>query len=362
MGQQLILRASSPRVIVLGLASCALSFAACGGHTSSTLLRGDALGERVEAPAASAANYQTSNSEGGPVGPEVAAAGVARGVEAAAHDAHVEMSSDGRLSLLAGWTLEHLGDGATPPPQALVEFFARHLGLVEPVPHLLILGQPDPAGLEAGVHDSVARFLERQPYDHYGVGVAERGGLTLAVVTLSDRPLDFEPVPRSVEPGAELQLRGRLHAGYASPTFAITAPDGTVQRLPAGVRHQQVAHDCAVRVVRHQGAGLVRPGHPVHLKAGLLEDHPHDLHQRFLIVHDQDSPLLHCVQLYSDRHLTHTFLCAGVNRQTQYDSGSAGQAALSLDGAPQMLNGPADGGPAALPALGAAPVPAVDDG
>ena len=234
MGQQLILRASSPRVLVLGLAFCALSFAACGGHTSSTLLRGDALGERVEAPAASAANYQTSSSEGGPVGPEVAAAGVARGVEAAAHDAHVEMSSDGRLSLLAGWTLEHLGDGATPPPQALVEFFARHLGLVEPVPHLLILGQPDPAGLEAGVHDSVARFLERQPYDHYGVGVAERGGLTLAVVTLSDRPLDFEPVPRSVEPGAELQLRGRLHAGYASPTFAITAPDGTVQRLPAG--------------------------------------------------------------------------------------------------------------------------------
>jgi uncharacterized protein YkwD len=98
----------------------------------------------------------------------------------------------------------------------------------------LILGQPDPAGLEAGVHDSVGRFLERQPYDHYGVGVAERGGLTLTVVTLSRRPLELEPVPRHVRVGEEISLSGRLHAGFASPTFAVTAPDGTVQRLPVG--------------------------------------------------------------------------------------------------------------------------------
>ncbi|NOY94757.1 MAG: CAP domain-containing protein [Deltaproteobacteria bacterium] len=198
------------------------------------MLRGDARGERIEAPAPSVASYQTLSSDGGPVGPEEAAASVARGVEAAGRAAGVEILPDGRLSLLAGWTLEHLGDGATPPPQALVEFFARNLGLVEPVPHLLILGQPDAAGLEAGVQDSVRRFLERQAYDHYGVGVAERGGLTLTVVTLSRRPLDLEPVPRRVEPGAELQLSGRLHAGFAGPTFAVTAPDGSVQRLPAG--------------------------------------------------------------------------------------------------------------------------------
>jgi len=66
------------------------------------------------------------------------------------------------------------------------------------------------------------------------VGVAERGGLTLVVVTLSNRPLDLEPVPRHLEAGDPLHLEGRLHAGFATPTFAVTAPDGTVQRLPAG--------------------------------------------------------------------------------------------------------------------------------
>ena len=197
-------------------------------------MAGNPHGERVEAPTAGSEVYDTEASPAGPIGPQAAAAGVARGVEAAGRDAGVELAPDGRLSLLAGWTTEHLGDGATPPPQRLVEFFARHLGLVEPVPHLLILGQPDATRLEAGVHDSVQRFLQRQVYDHYGVAVVDRGGLTLAVVTLSRRPVDLTPVPRHAETGGTLRLQGRLHAGFASPTFAITAPDGAVERVPAG--------------------------------------------------------------------------------------------------------------------------------
>lgn len=206
----------------------------CGGNQTHTLLAGEAHGERVEAPAAGSDFYDTVASPAGPIGPEAAAASVARGVEAAGHDAGHEVVSDGRLSLLAGWTTEHLGDGATPPPQRLIEFFARHLGLVEPVPHLLILGQPDAARLEAGVRDSVRRFLGRQRYDHYGVAVVERAGLTLAVVTLSHRPLDLERVPRHAERGESLSVRGRLHEGFAGPTFAITAPDGAVDRVPVG--------------------------------------------------------------------------------------------------------------------------------
>jgi uncharacterized protein YkwD len=159
---------------------------------------------------------------------------VERAIATAARDSGVEMRGDGRLATLAAWTAERLGDGGSPPPHEIVEFFSRHLGLVEPVPHLLILGQPDPAVLEDGVADSVRQFLARQPYNRYGAAVIERQGLTLAVVTLSWRWLEMEPIARRIERGASLRFRGRLLGSYSQPTVAVARPNGAVRRLPAG--------------------------------------------------------------------------------------------------------------------------------
>jgi uncharacterized protein YkwD len=204
----------------------------CGGPQSGDLVHGAEDAEVVEAPAPSVTRYATAASDTPVLGENSAM--VERGILAAARTRSIEMQGDGRLALLAAWTAERLGDGATPPPHEVVEFFSRHLGLVEPVPHVLILGQPDPALLERGITESVTQFLERQPYNRYGAAVIERQGLTLAVVTLSWRWLDLEPVPRQVAAGASVELRGRLAGDYHEPTFAIARPDGSVERTPAG--------------------------------------------------------------------------------------------------------------------------------
>lgn len=201
----------------------------CGGGSAGGRLGGTTPGEIVEAPAEGAPRYTTG------VTPEPAIGGleaeaIARGVAAAARAQDMELLGDGRLGLLAAWTAEQLGEGGAPPPHDVVEFFTRHLGLVEPVPHLLILGQPDASTLEASIEDSVTQFLTRQPYNRWGAVVVPRQGLTLAVVILSTRWLEMDALPRRLEAGEPIRLRGRLLGEYQHPTFAVAMPDGSVER------------------------------------------------------------------------------------------------------------------------------------
>ena len=207
----------------------------CGGGSASGTLGGTTPGAVVEAPADSAATYATSPTPEPVLGTDGAdGSAISRGVEAAANARGVEMQGDGRLGLLAAWTAEQLGEGGTPPPNDVVEFFARHLGLVEPVPHLLILGQPDPSTMQASITDSVGQFLERQPYNRWGAVVVPREGLTLAVVTLSTRWLELDPLPRRIQAGRPIRLRGRLLGSYQDPTFAVASPTGAVERRDGG--------------------------------------------------------------------------------------------------------------------------------
>ncbi len=161
-------------------------------------------------------------------------AAVEKGILAAATLKEVALEGDGRLDQLAEWTARELGEGATPPPHEVLEFFSRHLGLVEPVPHLLILGNPDANALTNGIRDSVVEFLERQLYNRYGVAVVQRDGLSIAVVMLTARHVELEPIPRKVALSDRVELQGRLSDDYRNPTLAIAQPDGTVERTPAG--------------------------------------------------------------------------------------------------------------------------------
>lgn len=216
------------------LLSTAVVFAAggCGTRSDrSTIGRPQDFTE-VEAPAPSVASYTTAIPPGEvAIGGELSAP-VARGVARAAEAHSMPIEGDPRLARLAEWLLDRLGPDGEPPPNEVVEFFARHLGLVEPVPHIMVLGQPGDS-IEDGVASSVGQFMDRQVYNRWGAAVTEDRGLTVAMVMLSWRWVELEPVPRRVEAGP-IALRGRLVGEHRNPAVVVARPDGEVSRLPAG--------------------------------------------------------------------------------------------------------------------------------
>lgn len=189
-------------------------------------------GDSVEAPAPSVPTYRTDAVAGPAVlGPAPLPDAVIRGVDAASAAEGMPLVGDARLAELAQWVAERLGPNGEPPPGEVIEFFASHLGLVEPLPHIVVLGQP-PDELEAAIARSVGTYLGRQRYSHYGAATMERDRLHVAVVVLSWRWLTLEPLARR-GPGP-IRLRGRLLGAWSNPAVAVTAPDGEVRRLPAG--------------------------------------------------------------------------------------------------------------------------------
>lgn len=219
--------------VMRALAFLLVASLGCGPKGGDTL-SGAELGETVEAPGPAESQYRTEPSAGAFVaGPAEAAAAVERGVRAGSSASTDPLVGDARLATLASWVSAKLGEGGMPPPHEVTDFFARHLGLVEAVPHLLVLGNPSVSGLESGVRDSVRQFLARQRYSHWGASVAERDGLNLVVIALSRRGLTLTPLARQQAAGP-LRLQGSLSPGLARPTFVITRPDGQTERIPAG--------------------------------------------------------------------------------------------------------------------------------
>ena len=229
----MIVRGSGFAVLALAALALALATGCGGGNTNLSL--GDATDHAVfvDAPGPPAQEYSTTASAD-PVVAGAEAAAMRRGVESAATRLRLEIHGDGRLALLAGWIAERLTPSGEPPPNEVVELFARHLGLVEPVPHLIVIGQPDPSALEASIADSAEQFFRRQAYDHWGGVVSVRDGLTVAVVALSERQVTLDPVARRAAPGQAVRLRGRLGGTLLRPSLAITHPSGEVERLPGG--------------------------------------------------------------------------------------------------------------------------------
>ncbi len=218
----------------LGL-SLLLAVGALGcGPQGRTRLGETRTSDRVEAPAPSAANYEAAAPAGEPVLGGADSSAVTRGVEGAATAAGVTLIGDSRLATLSDWMTDQLGPGGEPPPAEVVEFFAWHLGLVEPPPHIIVLGLPNSASITEQVQASVARFMERHPYTHWGASVRARNGLWVVVVTLSWRNTTMDAVPRQVATQTPIAVRGVLNEGFYAPTLVVQTPDGQVRRLPAG--------------------------------------------------------------------------------------------------------------------------------
>lgn len=206
----------------------------CGSGSQGSTIGTDQDFEVVDAPAPTVPAYVTASAEGeavlseGPTGDAVRA-----GVASASATHEMAIEGDPRLARLAQWVADRLGPDGEPPPNEIVEFFARHLGLVEPVPHIMVLGQPADS-LEEGIASSVGQFMNRQTYNRWGAAVVERAGLSVAVVMLSWRWVELEPVPRQVGEGDPIAVRGRLIGDHRNPAVVVAQPDGQVRRLPAG--------------------------------------------------------------------------------------------------------------------------------
>jgi uncharacterized protein YkwD len=229
MTMSILLRTS----LLLSLVLAATLSSACG-PSGRTRLGTERASDEITAPGPSAAAYSTTAPAGEPVLGGADSAAVVRGVEAATRAREVTLTGDPRLATLSDWIVDHLGPGGEPPDTEITDFLAWHLGLVEPSPHILVLGLPNAASITDSVQTSVSRFLERQRYTHWGAAVRARNGLWVIVVTLAWRNATLDDVPRRLEPGQPIVVRGTLASGYGAPVLVVQSPDGDVRRQPAG--------------------------------------------------------------------------------------------------------------------------------
>lgn len=203
---------------------------ACGSSTERP--RDGRAARRVEAPGPGAAMYSTRATDHAVRG-GIGASDVEAAITEAASAAGMVLQGDGRLGTLAAWIGGEMGEGDETPPHEVIEFFTRHLGIVEPVPHVLVLGHSDRAALQSSVRAAMERFLARQGYDHYGAAVIQRDDMLLAIITVSSRALDLTDLPRQASAGS-VRIEGALHEGFTQPVFVVTTPNGATDRMPAG--------------------------------------------------------------------------------------------------------------------------------
>jgi uncharacterized protein YkwD len=140
------------------------------------------------------------------------------------------LTPDGRLGALAEQIAAALDANAAPPPYAAIDLWAHHLGLFEPVPHLIVLAQSDASTLADRVRSEIEQRLAQQRYTHFGAATLERDGTVFAVLALSWRWAAITPVSRVQSAGATIEMSGELSGGLHTPQFVVSLPDGTSQR------------------------------------------------------------------------------------------------------------------------------------
>ena len=151
-----------------------------------------------------------------------------------AETAQTPVAADGRLAQLSAVIAREIVAQGETPSADVIQFFARQLGIAEPVPAIASFDYADLASIEGELPARLGPFLSTAPFTHVGAAtVSKADGVRLAVMVASERHLTLSPVPRSVEPGP-LAFEGELLHGYHNPEFALTTPSGQTQRIPAG--------------------------------------------------------------------------------------------------------------------------------
>lgn len=154
--------------------------------------------------------------------------------EAAKQAAGTGLVADGRLATLAAWVGERLGPSGLLPDRAEVEFLTRHLGLIEPTPAVFLVPQGDLSEVAAELAQGINERKSQSIPTHFGAVLSRAYGRSFWVVVLSERRLQLQSLPRSVDLKAEVTLRGALPLGFKKPQVRVRTSRGALQDLPAG--------------------------------------------------------------------------------------------------------------------------------
>ncbi|MCU0291650.1 MAG: CAP domain-containing protein [Thermoanaerobaculaceae bacterium] len=154
-------------------------------------------------------------------------------------------------ALAARWMGEN---AASTLPAGLVDFSLRWAGCSDPsaVAVTVLSTETSPGELWQRMREQ--RGLG-SPATHWGFGLAPsrlQPFRTTWVALLSERRLQLDSLPRRVEPGSTLELRGRwVGSGLSAPVVVAQEPSGNLLRQEAAV-----SDDCLTAVVgplRHPG-------------------------------------------------------------------------------------------------------------
>ncbi len=151
----------------------------------------------------------------------------ASAVRTAVLEAKPELLGDGRLAELASWAADERRAQGTPPSTLDVDRVSRELGLVTPFPMLLFV-DTTMQGWQTDLKDAIAGQPSSASQNRFGVSVGTDGR---AVVALATHYADLDPVPRRIATGTAVSLKAKLAAGWTSPEWLVTGPDGAVRRL-----------------------------------------------------------------------------------------------------------------------------------
>ncbi len=138
---------------------------------------------------------------------------------------------DARLAQIADWLAERNAAGDAPQMPRRIAMTTR-VGVPFPTPAIIELRYSP--GIESDrLRDAIVRQVTELGgtalLARYGVAVRTTPDMQFAVAVLTAADVAFDPVPRHVQAGDSLTLRGALADRLHHPRAAVTTPDGHTQ-------------------------------------------------------------------------------------------------------------------------------------
>jgi uncharacterized protein YkwD len=132
-----------------------------------------------------------------------------------------EPKADGALGATACWSLREANEGRRVDTIS-VDIASSHFGFGGVVASTAVFDMSD----RDGFHDGVEGIPKNIPLTRYGVCVSPAGHT--GAVVLGNMEANYESIPRAVEPGASVTLKGTLVSRFHAANMYFTKPDGTV--------------------------------------------------------------------------------------------------------------------------------------
>ncbi|HWZ91348.1 MAG TPA: CAP domain-containing protein [Polyangiaceae bacterium] len=135
--------------------------------------------------------------------------------------------ADGALSAAASWALSEVNKGH-PVDLIAIDLASRHFGFAG----ILISMAAFDMQHQDPWRDQLERAPRNVPITRYGIRVSPSG--RSAAVVYGSAEINYESIPRALDPGQSVTLKGQVGARFAFCHVYLTKPDGTVEekRMP----------------------------------------------------------------------------------------------------------------------------------